>query len=126
MPSHEQMVSAVERYVEAFEKSDPEMVVSLYAPDATVEDPIGTPIHRGHDAIREFYTRSMTMGPKLELDGPVRTGGGYAAFPFSVVLDYGGQKKIEVIDTFKFDEEGKVTEMRAFWSPANMHGFEGQ
>lgn len=126
MPSHEQMVSAVERYVAAFEKSDPEMVVSLYAADATVEDPIGTPIHRGHDAIREFYTRSMTMRPKLKLDGPVRTGGGYAAFPFSVVLDYGGQKKIEVIDTFRFDEEGKVTEMRAFWSPANMHGFEGQ
>lgn len=126
MPSHEDMVRAVERYVEAFDKGDPEMVVALFAADATVEDPIGTPIHRGHDAIREFYTRSMQASPKLALDGPVRTGGGYAAFPFSVVLNYGGEKKIEVIDTFKFDDDGKVTEMRAYWSPANMHGFEGQ
>lgn len=124
MPSHEDMVSTVERYVEAFEKNDPEMVVGLFAADATVEDPIGTPIHRGHDAIREFYTRSMQASPKLQLDGPVRTGGGYAAFAFTVLLNYGGPKKIEVIDTFKFNDEGKVTEMRAYWGPANMQGFE--
>jgi len=124
MPSHAVMVEAVERYVEAFEKGDPEMVVALYSADATVEDPIGTPIHAGHDAIREFYTHSMTMGPKLKLQGPVRTGGDYAAFAFSVELDYGGRKSIDVIDTFKFDEEGKVVEMRAFWGQANMQGFE--
>jgi len=28
-----------------------------------------------------------------------------------------------VIDTFRFDEANKVVEMRAFWGPANMHGF---
>ncbi|WP_257549337.1 nuclear transport factor 2 family protein [Sphingopyxis sp. DBS4] len=125
MPSHEEMVRAVERYVEAFANSDAAMAAELYAADATVEDPIGTPIHRGRDAIHAFYAMSMQAGAKLRLDGPVRTGGDYAAFAFTVIVDFGGPKEIEVIDTFKFDIEGKVTEMRAYWSPANMRTVAG-
>lgn len=124
MPSHEEMVRAVERYVEAFDKGDAAMASGLYSDDATVEDPIGTPIHRGRDAIHAFYAMSMQAGAKLRLDGPVRTGGDYAAFAFTVLVDFGGPKEIEVIDTFKFDAEGKVTEMRAYWSPANMRAVE--
>lgn len=124
MPSHDQMVRTVERYVEAFDKSDATMVADLYAADATVEDPVGTPIHRGRDAIHAFYAASMQANAKLQLDGPVRTGGDHAAFAFTVLVDFGGPKAIEVIDTFKFDAEGKVTEMRAFWNPANMRSIE--
>ena len=125
MPSHEEMVRAVERYVEAFDKGDAKMASDLYADEATVEDPIGTPIHQGRDAIHAFYTMSMQAGAKLRLDGPVRTGGDYAAFAFTVRVDFGGPKEIEVIDSFKLDSEGKVTEMRAYWSPANMRAVEG-
>ncbi|OWQ92874.1 nuclear transport factor 2 family protein [Sphingopyxis witflariensis] len=120
MPSHDEMVRTVERYVEAFDKNDAAMAADLYATDATVEDPIGTPIHRGRDAIHAFYAASMQANAKLRLDGPVRTGGDYAAFAFTVLVDFGGPKEIEVIDTFKFDAEGKVMEMRAYWNPANM------
>lgn len=125
MPTHEEMVRAVERYVEAFANSDAAMAADLFAEDATVEDPIGTPIHRGREAIHAFYSVSMQSGAKLRLDGPVRTGGDYAAFAFTVIVDFGGPKEIEVIDTFKFDADGKVVEMRAFWSPANMRAVEG-
>ena len=90
MPSHEEMVRAVERYVEAFDKADAEMAADLYAQDATVEDPIGTPIHQGRDAIHAFYSMSMQAKAKLRLDGPVRTGGDYAAFAFTVLVDFGG------------------------------------
>lgn len=123
MPSHEEMVRVVEAYVDAFAKGDPEAVVALFAGDATVEDPIGSPAHRGHDAIRAFYTTSMATGAKLKLEGPVRTAGDHAAFAFSVTLNYGGEKRVDVIDTFRFDEAGKVIEMRAYFGPANMHGF---
>lgn len=125
MPSHEHMVSVVERYVEAFANGDPEAVVALFAEDATVEDPIGSPAHRGHDAIRAFYTASMATGAKLKLEGPVRTAADHAAFAFSVTLNYGGEKRVDVIDTFRFGADGKVVEMRAYFGPANMHGFEG-
>lgn len=125
MPSHEEKVRVVEAYVDAFAKGDPEAVVALFAEDAAVEDPVGSPAHRGRDAIRAFYTASMATGAKLKLEGPVRTAADYAAFAFSVTLNYGGEKRVDVIDTFRFDEAGKVVEMRAYFGPANMHGFEG-
>lgn len=126
MPAQEDMVRTVERYIEAFANDDPEAVVALFADDATVEDPVGSPPHRGRDAIRAFYTASMATGAKLKLEGPVRTTADHAAFAFAVTLNYGGEKRVDVIDTFRFDEAGKVIEMRAYFGPANMHGFEGQ
>jgi steroid Delta-isomerase len=124
MPEAAEMEAAVHAYVAAFDRNDPEAVVALFAPDASVEDPVGSPRHVGHDAIRAFYTASMQTGAKLALDGPVRIAGDYAAFAFTVHLHWDGQdRRVEVIDTFGFDAAGKVTEMRAYFGPTNMHGF---
>lgn len=115
------MEAAVHAYVAGFEAGNAADVAALYAEDATVEDPIGSPVHKGRDAIRAFYAQSMKTGAKLTLEGPVRIAGDYAVFPFSVHLEFGGTKvRIDVIDTFKFDADGKITEMRAFWGPTNM------
>jgi steroid delta-isomerase len=121
MPTTEQKLAAVHGYVDAFEAGSADAVLALYAEDATVEDPVGTPIKRGHAEIREFYATSMATGAKLALLGPPRCAGDYVAFPFTVTLEWGGQTSvIEVIDTFRLNEEGKVTEMRAYWGPENM------
>ena len=124
MPDPVKMEAAVNAYVAAFEAGSADQVAALYATDATVEDPIGSPIHHGREAIRAFYAESMKTGAKLKLEGPVRVTGDYAVFPFSVNLNYdGGHKRIDVIDTFRFNEANEVVEMRAFWGPTNMHGF---
>lgn len=124
MPDPAKMEAAVHAYVAAFEAGSADQVAALYAQDATVEDPIGSPIHAGREAIRAFYAESMKTGAKLKLEGPVRVAGDYAVFPFSVNLNYdGGPKRIDVIDTFRFNEANEVVEMRAFWGPTNMHGF---
>lgn len=124
MATPEQMTAAVHGYVDAFDKGNPEAVVALFAEDATVEDPVGTPLKVGHDAIREFYAASMATGAKLRLEGPIRCATGYAAFAFRVELTMDGKfLTVDVIDTFKFNADGKVTEMRAFFGPSNMTGF---
>jgi steroid delta-isomerase len=124
MPDPEKMVAAVNAYVAAFEAGSADQVAALYAADATVEDPIGSPIHQGREAIRAFYAESMKTGARLTLEGPVRVTGDYAVFPFSVHLNYdGGPKRIDVIDTFRFNDANEVVEMRAFWGSTNMHGF---
>lgn len=124
MPDPVEMEAAVHAYVAAFEAGSADRVAALYAEQATVEDPIGAPIHRGREAVRAFYVESMKTGARLTLEGPVRIAGDYAVFPFSVHLDFGGgPKRIDVIDTFRFNEANKVVEMRAFWGPSNMHGF---
>jgi steroid Delta-isomerase len=121
MPTAEQKRAAVDGYVAAFDAGSADAVIALFAEDATVEDPLGTPIKRGHREIREFYATSMATGAKLELLGPPRFAADYVAFPFAVKLEWAGQKTvIEVIDTFRLNDDGKVTEMRAYWGPENM------
>ncbi len=124
MPDPAKMEAAVHEYVAAFDAGSPERVAALFAADASVEDPVGSPAKVGHAAILGFYTESMQTGAKLKLDGPVRIAGDYAAFAFSVTLHLGGKDlRIDVIDTFRFNEANAVIEMRAYFGPTNMHGF---
>lgn len=110
-------INAVERYVEAFATADINIIKELYAADATVEDPVGSEIHRGIDAIVAFYEGALSAGIRLELTGSPRCAGDEVAFPFQV---QGPGMRIDVIDIFKFNAQGKVSSMRAFWGPENM------
>jgi len=123
MSTPAQMEAAVHAYVAAFEAGDPEAAVAIFAADAVVEDPIGSEPKRGRDAIRAFYTASMATGAKLVLIGPVRVATAHAAFAMQVRLHWDGRDMaIDVIDTFAFDDDGKVREMKAYFGPGNMHG----
>ncbi|MDT0575362.1 nuclear transport factor 2 family protein [Croceicoccus sp. F390] len=120
--THDEKAAAVHAYIAAFAANDPEAVRQIFSAGARVEDPVGSPAHVGIEAIVEFYTRSMAMKPKLQLEGPIRTAANSAAFAFSVVFE-GTDMAVEVIDIFEFDEEGKVSSMRAYFAPENMKGF---
>ncbi|WP_231117565.1 nuclear transport factor 2 family protein, partial [Mycobacterium intracellulare] len=55
MPSPEAITETVNRYLALVATGTADDIVTLYAADATIEDPIGADIRRGHDAIRAFY-----------------------------------------------------------------------
>jgi steroid delta-isomerase len=58
---------------------------------------------------------------KLELAGPIRVAGVEAAFPFTVSVTFKGiPMHIHVIDVFKFNAEGKIASMRAYFGEENM------
>lgn len=123
MPTVEQMQAAVHAYVEGFATADVEAIVALFAADAVVEDPVGTPPKEGHDAIRAFYSFSVGTGAKLHLEGPIRVGPDYAAFAFQVRLTLDGKAAtVDVIDVFRFDDAGKVRRMEAYFGPGNFTG----
>ena len=119
MVDHQHMRACVERYVAAFNGGDLEELVDLFAEGATVEDPLGAPVRRGPDAVREFYSGAIASGAKLRLDGPVRTANSTAAFPFSIPSGDDG-RRLHIIDVFTFDSHGKVAEMRAIWNVENI------
>lgn len=123
MPTPEQMEAAVHTYVAAFAAGDAEMAAGIFADNAVVEDPIGSEPKHGMAAIREFYVQSMATGATLHLQGPVRVAAAHAAFAMQVRLHWDGKDMaIDVIDTFAFDADGKVKEMKAYFGPGNMHG----
>jgi steroid delta-isomerase len=122
MPSEDAMVAAVEAYVARYNAADLDGVVNLFAPEAVVEDPVGTPARRGRAALREFFAVGIAAGARLTLDGPVRVAADSAAFPFHVSLEWEGQAtRIDVIDVFRFDETGRIADMRAFFGRRNTH-----
>jgi len=106
----------VEQYVAWMTAGDAEAIARLYADDATLEDPIGAPLQRGREAILRWY-RASAGKVRLELTGPIRVAGGEAAFPMTGTLGAPGDPSyIDIIDVMKFDAEGRITSMRAFWS----------
>lgn len=116
----EAMVQTVEAYVSNYNAGNLEGIVALFASDASVEDPVGTEPKVGHDALRAFFGIGVDAGARLQLDGPVRVAANYAAFAFHVTLEWDGQQtRIDVIDTFKFNQNGEIAEMRAFFGAKN-------
>ena len=106
-----------ERYPELVSKGDVEGIVEMYAADATIEDPIGSPLHEGTDAIRAFY-KAAAGTIAMKQTGPVRVAGLEAATPLVVLIGPEGpdRKALDIISVMVFDEGGKVTSMRAYWS----------
>lgn len=122
MTDHNQMEAAVHAYVRGFATHDAEQISGLFADDASIEDPLGTPAMIGAQAVRAFYNRIMADGgARLELLGPVRTAASSAAFCFASFLTRDGvSQRIDVIDVWDFNEAGKVVRMRAYWGPQNV------
>ena len=71
--------------------------------------------------MRAFYAEACQGVAKAELTGNPRVAGNEVAFPFNVTAGAPGQQVvINIIDIFKFNEDGKIATMRAFWGPNNM------
>lgn len=126
MISQQQMKEAMQAYIDAFNRVDVDAIVALYADDATVEDPVGSPLKSGRKAIAEFYAYAIKSGAKLKLAAPIRgSHGNSAAMAFDVELnmpqgDKTARAVIRVIDVMTFDDAGKFSSMRAFWGPSDM------
>jgi steroid delta-isomerase len=120
MPSPEEFRALMERYAKLMCESDAEGIAELYAADATVEDPVGGRVIQGRDVIRDFYAAAVPT-LRVEITGPICVAGKECATPILAELTVGDRKSyIDVIDVMAFDDDGKITSMRAFWNPADI------
>lgn len=123
MPSNDEMKAAMRAYIERINAVDLEGVLALFALDATVEDPVGAGVHQGADALRAFYSLALANNAKLFLTGPqVGSSSDYAVMPLRVEVSIPDTPvmQIDVIETMRFDDAGKVIEMRAYWGQEDM------
>jgi steroid delta-isomerase len=120
MPSAEQITAVVDRYINLVGNGTADDLVELYADDATVEDPVGGEVHIGRQAIRGFYSAMESVARQCELI-TLRVAGNEAAFHFKLTIAAGDSKMvIEPIDVMVFDGEGKISSMKAYWSPESV------
>jgi steroid delta-isomerase len=112
---------AIDQYLQGLVAADLDAIVAIYADNATIEDPIGADLVVGKKAIRAFYEKAAMKINSAVLTGPIRETPTETAFSFELQFDVQGKPfAMDIIDVFKFDQEGKVVSMRAFWSQANM------
>jgi steroid Delta-isomerase len=116
------MKQALQAYIDHFNRADHAAIAALYADDATVEDPVGSPLKVGKAAIAAFYKMAVATGARLKLAAPMRgSHGNSAAMAFDVQLNMPeGEAIIRVIDVFTFNDAGLFTTMKAYWSRQDM------
>jgi steroid delta-isomerase len=109
MPSR--IETAVTEYFGALKTLDVDRYVNSFAPDAEAHDPVGTPPHRGHEALRQFLTsiKGAWQSVGLTTDNIFLCGNGIGLNGRSITF--------EGIDVLECNDEGKVTTVRAYWDP---------
>ena len=116
------VADAVHRYVELLGNGSADELAELYTPDATVEDPVGSGVRQGRDAIRELYNRVQKQDRTVELLS-LHVNGNEAAFLARLTIISGdSHTRIDGIDVMTFDDDARITSMRSFWSPPSNPG----
>ena len=122
----ESAAALCDAYLQGLVAGDLDAVVSLFSSDATVEDPVGSEIKQGEEALRAFYQIACDSVTAAERIGPPRIAGQDIAFAFTITVGMASDAMcIDIIDVFTCDEAGKVCGMRAYWGPDNMRPADG-
>lgn len=119
-PASDAVRKTIDAYIAAVTTGTVDEIMALYAPGATVEDPVGSGVRETEESIREFYGNVAPMDQTGEVYF-ARIAGDSAAFHFRITTRAGDQEfEITPIDVMTFDDDAKITSMRAYWGPDDM------
>ena len=117
MPEAAAIRATIDTYLAAYTAGHREAWLDLFAEDATMEDPVGSPIRHGREEIGAFFDQGRASADSVELRpvGPVIVIGDQASFLFEVRPVLGGAELVmPAIDVMTFDEDARITSQRAF------------
>ncbi|MFA5668955.1 MAG: nuclear transport factor 2 family protein [Balneolaceae bacterium] len=123
MPTEMKMKAAMQQYIDGFNKKDADVLISLFADDAKIEDPVGGGrIVEGREAITSFYERAVTLVDKIELNTPIRgSHSNCAAMAFTIYMTIKDKPMIiNAIDVMTFNEAGLIIDMKAYHGPSDL------
>ncbi len=97
--------------------------LELFADGATVEDPVGSDIVQGKEAIGAFWDATHGLADRITLTPSpyIKVAGHEAAFAMDARMETGGEiNGMAIIDVMTFDDAGRITSQRAFWDFADL------
>jgi steroid delta-isomerase len=118
-PSQEVMRVGLQAYVNRINAGDVEGVCALFAPDAVIEDPVGSPPKTGEE-IRQWFGEAVALGARITPVASIRgSHGREAALAFEVHFTPPGGERlcIRSLDVCSFDDAGRITHLRGYWGP---------
>jgi steroid delta-isomerase len=115
--------NTIDAYLAAFTAGDREAWLGCFTEDAWIEDPVGTPRREGREAIGSFWdeTHAVPDGVELRPLGIRVVIGAESAFTMQARPNLRGDVyALDIIDHMTFDDDGRITTMRAFFDAAAM------
>lgn len=116
--SEERAERLVGAYLSSHAANDLEGVLGLFEAEACVEDPVGSPVHRGLPAIRAFYAAThRANGPiSIERVGPLLVAGDECALHVRAALEAkGSPPAMDVIYVIRIGPSGRIASLRAWF-----------
>ena len=120
MPTPEQVRATVDAYVDAYARNDKAAFLALWAPDGVLEDPVGTPVHQGVEALGAFWDGARELADRIELlPVSVIQAGDEAAMVFEIHAHIGdGGLVMQAVDVMRVGDDGRLASVRAYWDMA--------
>jgi steroid delta-isomerase len=121
MPTQAEMKAALQAYIDGFNTDDPDAIMALFADDAVIEDPVGSPL-KSQAEFEAFIRQGVKFGARLTLAAPIRgSHGNHAAMVFTVTfVQEGVRYTTNSTDVMTFNEAGKIVRMDGFWGPGDV------
>lgn len=115
-PLRSRIEATVQAYLASYAAGDVEARLRLFAPDATFEDPVGTPPMQGHAALRAFFDQIGGLATAARLLR-LAINGREAAMLFEVTITApdNDEATLTVIETMEVDDDGRFKRLRAYW-----------
>jgi steroid delta-isomerase len=115
------MKAALQAYIDGFNADDADAIMALFADDAVIEDPVGSPL-KSRAEFEAFIRQGVRFGARLALASPIRgSHGHHAAMVFTVTFVQDGMRyTTNSTDVMAFDEAGKITRMDGIWGPSDV------
>jgi steroid delta-isomerase len=114
--------AAMQAYVDRINAGDAAGICALFAPDAVIEDPVGSEPKR-EDAIRAWFADTVAFGTRIDPVAPIRGSHGDAcALAFDVTFTPPGTDRLRIrsVDVCTFDDEVRITSLKGYWGPEDM------
>lgn len=114
-----QMKAALQAYVDRTNAGDAAGLVALFASDAVIEDPIGSPLKSGAQ-IAAWFADTVAFDTHITPVAPLRgSHGNEALVVFDVTFTPPGAARLRIrsADACTFNADGLITSLRAFWGP---------
>jgi len=134
--SAQQVREVIGKYMEAWATGNKELLLSIFAEDATWEDPVGAPPFVGHAGVSKFWDfahmgadQGRTIAPRID---QVIACGNEGILRFTMQVRLPAENKgldLAVVDYFELNDHGLIARARAFWDescvsvPAGMELF---
>ena len=131
-----QVREVIGKYMQAWATGDKALLLGIFAPDASWEDPVGTPAFVGHEGIGKFWDfahmgaeQGRTIQPRIE---QIIANGNEGILRFTMQVRVPAENKgldLAVVDHFELNDAGLIRRARAFWDegcvsvPAGMELF---